>query len=75
MHNEMAEHVSVLRADLAAVHRKLAEAIEETRLLRAWRDAFAAHERAKHELAAVYRRQQLEAAWATEFDPLSMVLQ
>jgi len=72
---EMQEHVEVLRRDLAAVHRKLAEAVEEARLLRAWREAHVAHERSKCEFAAAYRRLLLERAWRVESDPATMTLQ
>lgn len=72
---EMQEQVKTLHRALAAVHRKLADAIEESRLLREWRDAHIEHQQAKAELLALYRRLMLEEAWLVEFDPLTMQLQ
>jgi hypothetical protein len=71
---EMEESVTVLRADLAAVHQQLAAAREEARLLREWRTAHIEHQRAKQELLALQRRRALEAAWAVEFDALTMTV-
>ena len=70
---EMEEQTAVLRRDLAAIHRKLAETIEEARLLRQWWQAHTEHRRAKAELAVLLRQQALEEAWATEFDPVNSV--
>jgi len=66
---EMQAHVEVLRADMAALHRALADARDEARLLREWRDAHVAHKQARRELLALYRQRMLERAWAAERDP------
>jgi hypothetical protein len=54
---------------MAALHRALTRATEESLLLRRWYDAHVAHERAKHEYAAAYRTLLLERAWAAEREP------
>jgi hypothetical protein len=58
-----------LQAQMAALHRKLAETIEESRLLREWWSAHTEHRRAKAELAALVRQNQLEEALAVTYDP------
>ena len=69
LRTEMEEHVAVLRADMAALHRQLQAAREEAAALHEWRAAHVEHQRARHELLALYRKRMLEAAWAAERDP------
>jgi hypothetical protein len=66
---DIEQHVEVLRRDLAAVHRQLATAREEAALLRQWREAYVAHQKARHELDVLHRQRAIERAWEAERDP------
>jgi hypothetical protein len=75
LREEMRVQAENLQQQMAALHRALTRAREESELLRRWWHARQAHEKAKGDLLANYRQHQLEQAWETKFDALTMRLQ
>src|SRR5262249_54041450 len=60
---QMQQNIEDLQAQMAALHRALMSACKEAELLREWWDAHCAHQKARRDLLAVYRKRALEDAW------------
>ena len=71
--DEMYAKLAELRASIIGEYvemcNELARVRKEAALLREWKQAHTEHQRARHELLALYRRRMLEAAWEAERDP------